>query len=109
MRVLSASGLSSAHLADCLWIDVDGPASRPDLADVLLGHRPRTSRDAAVGEATGLLTVHPGCLLVLLPLRGGAWTAAARTRHAPGRLSNRAPTLRASSALTVVHSDSARR
>ena len=99
------------HSYDWLWIDIDGPAVRRDLADILVGHRPRPNAHTAIQEATGLLATHPGCLLVLLPLPGGAWVAASRTRahHAPASPSSRAPTRRASSALTIVDNGNALR
>ncbi|MDX2933351.1 hypothetical protein [Streptomyces ipomoeae] len=103
--------LTPDHSSDWLWIDIDGPAVRHDLADILVGHRPRPNAHTATQEATGLLATHPGCLLVLLPLPDGDWLAASRTpaHHAPARPSSRAPTRRVSSALTVMDSGNALR
>lgn len=94
--------------AECLWGDVDDLACRRDLADVLLGGRPRPSLEVAVREASVLLAAYPGCLLVVLRLTGAAWLTVTRTRQPPDRLSSRALTRRASSTLTVVDNGSAR-
>lgn len=99
----------AAWFAECLWGDVDDRTCRRDLADVLVGRRPRPNAAVAGREASGLLATHPGCLLVVLPLTGGTWLAAARTGHSPGSPSHRALTRRASSAPTVAASGSARR
>ncbi|MCL6731917.1 hypothetical protein [Streptomyces neyagawaensis] len=81
-----AGGLAAilaAWFTDGHCVDVDGPAPRRDLADVLFGLRPRPNAAGAAGEATGLLAAHPGCVLVVLPLAGGRWLAVGRTPSRP--------------------------
>jgi hypothetical protein len=75
----------AAWFADGHCVDVDGSATRRDLADVVFGTRPRPSPDGAAREAAGLLSAHPGCVLVVLPLASGRWLAVGRTPSPRGQ------------------------
>ncbi|GAB2917173.1 hypothetical protein [Streptomyces heilongjiangensis] len=77
------SAVLAAWFADGHCVDVDGSATRRDLADVLFGTRPRPHTCGTAREAAGLLSAHPGCVLVVLPLTGGRWLALGRTPSPP--------------------------